>query len=146
MSIFSFFVSFPFSLFLFLFIFGFCFCFPVEGFKGQVRWPKGPPRLAPLNPPYLFFFVLSFLCFNRNKPVFPLNRAFLFIFECLPLFLLSLFWPPLFHFLFLCLFFFYFILSSCLSYLLSFGSLCLSLSLFLVFLCFCFMRRTTPKY
>ena len=37
------------------------------GFKGQVRWPKGPPHLA-LNPPYLFClfcFVLFFLfvCF-----------------------------------------------------------------------------------
>ena len=33
------------------------------GFKGQVRWPKGPPHLA-LNPPYfdLFAFVF-FLCF-----------------------------------------------------------------------------------
>ena len=26
------------------------------GFKGQVRWPKGPPHLA-LNPPYFFVFV-----------------------------------------------------------------------------------------
>ena len=25
------------------------------GFKGQVRWPEGPPHLA-LNPPYFFFF------------------------------------------------------------------------------------------
>ena len=37
------------------------------GFKGQVRWPKGPPHLA-LNPPYfcfflVFLFLLSFLCF-----------------------------------------------------------------------------------
>ena len=38
------------------------------GFKGQVRWPKGPPHLA-LNPPYFllvffcFFYLLSFLCF-----------------------------------------------------------------------------------
>ena len=38
------------------------FCF-FGGFKGQVRWPKGPPHLA-LNPPFwfLFFFVLFFCC------------------------------------------------------------------------------------
>ena len=28
------------------------------GFKGQVRWPKGPPDLA-LNTPYLFYFVFG---------------------------------------------------------------------------------------
>ena len=33
-----------------------CFCF--WGFKGQVRWPKGPPPLA-LNSPYLFSFVFG---------------------------------------------------------------------------------------
>ena len=49
-----------FSLFcfwVFVFLGGFCFfcfCFLFEGFKGQVRWPEGPPHLA-LNPPYLFF-------------------------------------------------------------------------------------------
>ena len=36
-------------VFLFLFFF-------MEGFKGQVRWPEGPPRLA-LNPPFFVFFV-----------------------------------------------------------------------------------------
>ena len=40
----------------------FCSCFFVffffGGFKGQMRWPKGPPDLA-LNPPY-FFFVFVF--------------------------------------------------------------------------------------
>ena len=46
------------------------FLFFVGGFKGQVRWPKGPPHLA-LNPPLYFiifylvcFFLLSFLCFK----------------------------------------------------------------------------------
>ena len=34
-------VFFPFLFFLF--------------FKGQVRWPEGPPHFA-LDPPYLFFF------------------------------------------------------------------------------------------
>ena len=44
------------------------------GFKGQVRWPKGPPHLA-LSPPYLVYFVL--VCF--------------FVFFCWVLFCL-LFW------------------------------------------------------
>ena len=51
-----------FSVFLFLF---FCFCFFCcfvffGGFKGQARWPKGPPHLA-LNPPC--FFCFCFFCF-----------------------------------------------------------------------------------
>ena len=57
---------------LFFFLF-FCFVF-FGGFKGQVRWPEGPPHLA-LNPPYficfcffgfsfvLFFFFFFFFCF-----------------------------------------------------------------------------------
>ena len=61
------FVSVLFALFLFscwiAFGAGSCFVFVFfiffGGFKGQVRWPKGPPHLA-LNPPYVFF---SFLCF-----------------------------------------------------------------------------------
>ena len=40
---------------------------------------------------------------NWNALFFPLKRAFLFIFECLALFLLCLLGLPLFHFLFLCL-------------------------------------------
>ena len=43
-----------FLCFLFLFLFG--------GFKGQVRWLKGPPHLA-LNPPFLVLFCwFSCLC------------------------------------------------------------------------------------
>ena len=56
-------------LFLFFFVFfWFFFVFVVlffGGFKGQVRWPKGPPHLA-LNPPYFFwfcFFCFVFCCF-----------------------------------------------------------------------------------
>ena len=30
----------------FVLVFCFCFCFFFGGFKGQVRWPKGPPHLA----------------------------------------------------------------------------------------------------
>ena len=46
------------ALFLFLFV---VFVF-WGGFKGQVRWPKGPPHLA-LNPPYLFSLVFGLVCF-----------------------------------------------------------------------------------
>ena len=47
-----FFVFVVFCFYSFLFVFG--------GFKGQVRWPKGPHHLA-LNPPYLFCFLLFVL-------------------------------------------------------------------------------------
>ena len=64
--------------FLFLFL---CFCFFClvcffGGFKGQVRWPKGPPHLA-LNPPYLLIFF-----------------GFLFVFVCFCLVFMFLFGPP----------------------------------------------------
>ena len=89
------------SLFFCFCFFCFVFCCFVffGGFKGQVRWPKGPPHLA-LNPPYfLFVFLLFFSCFcffvflkNRKKLVFPLKRAFLLlILLCFPLFIFSLF-------------------------------------------------------
>ena len=78
-------VGLVFSLALFCFVLGcccFCLCFFglfffvlffvfFGGFKGQVRWPEGPPHLA-LNPPYLFcffcylvvvFFVFCFFVF-----------------------------------------------------------------------------------
>ena len=48
------------------------FCFFFGGFKGQVRWPEGPPHLA-LNPPYLlfvFFCSFPFFAFNRQKTSF----------------------------------------------------------------------------
>ena len=52
-------------LFFVCFLFVFVFCF-FGGFKGQARWPKGPPHLA-LNPPYFcfcyFLFFLFFGCF-----------------------------------------------------------------------------------
>ena len=69
----SFFLVFLFSLSFFCFFFVFAFCF-FGGFKGQVRWPEGPPHLA-LNPPYLLFFVfLHFyflsLLFNTQKNLF----------------------------------------------------------------------------
>ena len=63
-----FFFFFLFFCFLFfVFCFCFCFCFFFGGFKGQVRWPEGPPHLA-LNPPYFlfvfFFFVFFFFVFS----------------------------------------------------------------------------------
>ena len=60
-SFFCFFVWFCFVCLFFFFAFLVCF---VGGFKGQVRWPKGPPHLA-LNPPYFFFCFcfLFFVCF-----------------------------------------------------------------------------------
>ena len=121
----SFLSIFCFFLFFFLFFFFFCFFFVLlffvflfGGFRGHVRWPFGPPHLA-LNPPYLFFcfFVGSFpfFAFHRN-PVFPQKRHFLFIFQCFPFFLPSLFGLPLFHFLFLCLSLFLFFVPSFLSF------------------------------
>ena len=50
-----------FVCFFLFFLFCFFFCF-FGGFKGQVRWPKGPPHLA-LNPPYLLVFVFFCFCF-----------------------------------------------------------------------------------
>ena len=122
-----------------------------------MRWHEGPPHLA-LNPPNLFIFCffwfvvvpfLSLLCHTKKKPCFPPRKGhYLFIFECLPLLLLSFFWPPPFSiFLSLslsssCPFSF----PSCLYFLLYFASLFLSLSFLFFLLCFCFMKRTTSTY
>ena len=58
-------VFYCFSLVLFFVLF---LCLFFGGFKGQVRWPEGPPYLA-LNPPYLhfFIFVLLFVFFGGFK-------------------------------------------------------------------------------
>ena len=140
------------SLFLFCFFFGFCFLFSFfvffGGFKGQVRWPKGPPHLA-LNPPYLFFFVVVFFCsfpffaFNR-KPCFPPKKGIFCLFS------VFLFFPPLtflaspfFCFSFsVSLLLLSFLIPSCLSFLLSFSFLFLSLfhfSFFFSFVSFSFV-------
>ena len=133
------------SLF-FWFLFFWFFVVFFGGFKGQVRWPKGPPHLA-LNPPYSFVFVfflflfffslLYFLCFLIDKkPVFPLKKAFFVYFQCLPLFLFSLFWAsPFLPFLFLCLCLVIVFLPSFLFFIFSFWFL---LFLFVVFAFFCF--------
>ena len=117
-----------------------CFClffglvFLFGGFKGQARWPKGSPHLA-LNPPSYFgcFFCcfLFFLLLEGKALFFPVKRTFWFIFQCLPLFLPSLFcfFPPLSHYLFLslllCSFFAPFLFSFFLAlvWFLAFGSL-----------------------
>ena len=58
-SFFSCFFFFSFVFFVSFFVFVFFF----GGFKGQVRWPEGPPHLA-LNPPSFFFcFFGCFFCF-----------------------------------------------------------------------------------
>ena len=52
-----------FLLFCLFFFCSFVFVFFFGGFKGQVRWPEGPPHLA-LNPPYYFLcFFCLFVCF-----------------------------------------------------------------------------------
>ena len=96
---------------LFLFFIGFVFW---GGFKGQVRWPFGPPHLA-LNPPYflLFCFLFSFPFFasNRKKPVFPLEKGVFCLFLSVSLcFSLAFFGLPLLQFLFLCSFLLFFLL------------------------------------
>ena len=94
------------------------------------------------------FFVFSFLM--DKKLCCPLRQGhFLFILECLPLFVLSLFWPPPFStFSFsvsLSILLFSFFFPSCLSFLLSFRSLFFSLSFLFFLLCFCFVKGTTSK-
>ena len=94
---------------------------------------------------FVFVSLLSFLCFfNRQKPVFPLEKGIFCLFSMF-LFLspLTFFGLPLFLFLFLSLSF------SCLSFFLL--VLFFAFFLFFVFvsfsvfflLCFCFMKRTT---
>ena len=46
----------------FWFVFGFFCLFCFGGFKGQSRWPKGPPQLT-LNPLCLFCFVFVLFLF-----------------------------------------------------------------------------------
>ena len=124
----------------------FCFCF-LGGFKGQVRWPKGPPHLA-LNPPSLFFvffvffivcFVflgflcLFFICFLIGKPCFSPSKGNFCLFICVSLcFSFALFGPPpFFPFLFLCLSLVIIFLPSFL-----FSSLFLVLSFYFCLVCF----------
>ena len=60
-----------------MFVLWFLLLFYLEGLKGQVRWPKGPPHLT-LKPSLVVFvvcfwglFLVSFcLCWNEPKTVF----------------------------------------------------------------------------
>ena len=137
---------------LFFFLFLFCFLFFFGGFKGQVRWPEGPPHLA-LNPPYLLLLLLLLFCFvwscfflsllfNTKNLVFPLEKGvFLDVSLCFSLAFLGL---PLFQFLFLCLSLVLVLFASFLSFFFVFFG---SLFFFRFFLlCFCFMKGTTSKY
>ena len=110
-----------------------------------MRWPFGP-HLA-LNPPYLFIFVFVFVFFVPflswlliEKPCFPPKKAFSVYFLCFLFLSPSTFFDlPLFLFLFLCLSlalvclssFLSFFIPSCLSCLLSFCFLFLSLFIFI---------------
>ena len=96
--------------FVFFLYFIFYLLFFLGGFKGQVRWPEGPPHLA-LNPPYLFFSLFLFcffgfvLCFFVSsflslllieKLVFPPKRAFFVYCWVSPFVSPWPFWPPTF--------------------------------------------------
>ena len=84
-------LTWPLFLFCFLLLLFFVLFFMFGGFKGQVRWPKGPPHLA-LNPPYLFFVFFwegSFPFFVLiEKPCFPPKKGIFFVyFQCFSFFL-----------------------------------------------------------
>ena len=156
---------FLFLLFCFFLVCFFCFfvsclvCF-FGGFKGQVRWPKGPPHLA-LNHPYLFIYVFVFFVpflslLLIKKPCFPPKKG---IFLCFLWF--SFFLPQpflafhLFNFSFsvslclslsLSLSFFSFFLPSCLSFFTFFWFLLFLSFSFFFLLCFCFLKRTTWNF
>ena len=133
-----------FVCFFFVFV---CFClFFLGGFKGHVRWPKGPPHLA-LNPPYFicfcFFllfvfhvFSLSLLLLEKN-PVFPPKKGIFVYFFCVSL----CFSLALFQFLlFLCLSLFFFLVSFLYIFVISVSGSCFFflfclLSLFFGFCC-----------
>ena len=93
---------------------------------------------------FFWFFVNTKknLVFPLEKGIFCLVSVFLFLPP------LACFDLPHFLFLFPCLslFFFSFFIPSCLCFLLSFGSLFGSLSLFFFLLWFSFMKGTTSKY
>ena len=153
-----------FIFFVFCFLFFFVFVF-FGGFKGQVRWPEGPPHLA-LNPPYLFcffvcfLFVLFFLFFGggvvfsflslllSEKNQFSPKKGHFCLFLSVSLcFSWAFFGLPLVQFLFLCLSLVLFFLSSFLSFLFCF-LLVPSFSLFLsfsVFFAFVSWKLTTSK-
>ena len=135
-------VSFLGGFVLFGFLFSLFFLFFWEGLR--VRWVA--QRATSLGPKPSLFFLVSFVLFSfclcccfLKKNLFPLkNSYFLFIFQCLPLFLPSFFTSPLFTlcFSFCLLFLSFFLPSLCYSFLPFFASLIFSLCFFGLFLCF----------
>ena len=114
---------------VFFLFFAFC-CFSGflggRGFKGQVRWPRGPPHLA-LNPPsffafsfaglFVFFGGFSLSLLLSEKLWFPPNKGHFCLFLSVSLcFSWAFFGLPLVQFLFLCLSLVLFFLSSFLSF------------------------------
>ena len=105
-----------------------------------------------LNPPHFSFVVLfpflSLLPIDQKPSFSPRKGHFMFAFACLPLFSLSLFWPPpFFTFSFSVSLFLSFFLPSCLSFLFYLASwFCFCFFCLFFLLCFCFMIRTTSKY
>ena len=93
-----------------------------------------------------FFLFLSLLSIEKRTCSSPIKRAFFLIFECLPLFLLSLFLPPPFSLPLSLSLSCSFFLPSFLSFFVCFLLIpFLSLSFFFFLLCFCFMKRTTYR-
>ena len=148
----TFFVFFVLSIFLFLFFF-----VVFGGFKGQVRWPEGPPHLA-LNPPYWFclfvclFFLVVFsflsLLLSEKKPIFPIKKAFFCLFLSVSLcFSWAFFWASTcsisLSLSLSCSFLSFFLLVFLV--LLSFGSLFFSRSFFFCLLCFLFHETNNIK-
>ena len=155
---FLFFLFFCFFCFLFFCLFGFFF----GGFKGQMRWPEGPPHLA-LNPPYLLFvFCCCFFCFvclfggfkgqvrwPKGPPHLALNPPYFFFVPLLSLLLIEKpCFPPkrAFFVYFLCFSFFlpqpFLTCSFSVSLSLSLSCSCLLSSFlycFFVFFCFLFL-------
>ena len=130
-----------FCFFLFLFFFFFV----------RATSPDRKPSLFVFSCFFVWYFVLSspFLSLSliKNPVCFPKKGTFFVYFWLFPFlspwrFLAS---PFSTFFFSASLFLFSFFLPSCLSFLLSFGSLFLSLSFFLLLLCFCFMKKSNIK-
>ena len=104
-----------------------------------------------LNPPHFSFVVLfpflSLLPIDQKKPCFsPRKGHFMFVFACLPLFSLSLFWPPpFFTFSFSVSLFFSFFLPSCLSFLFYLASWFLCFFFLFFLLCCLFHEKNNIK-
>ena len=111
-------------------------------------------RATSLGPKPSLFIFCSFpsSAFCRKARFFPLKRAFFVIFQCLPLFLLSLFLPHPFSLslsmsLSLSLSLVLFFLPSFLSFYFAFFWFLVFVSFFLFLASWlCFMKRTTSKY